>query len=97
MQKTLSMLTLAAVCAAPSIAMAANSVDASLIPDGTYTVKVQKVVDGKHIAVAMDNGQETTLSVGRDSVDFGKIKAGDQVKLSLIKGGVMVYVDLSAH
>jgi hypothetical protein len=45
----------------------------------------------------MDNGSETTLSTGRDSVDFTKIKPGDQVKLSLIKGQVMVYLDLSSH
>jgi len=45
----------------------------------------------------MDNGAETVLAAGRDSVDFGKIKAGDSVKLSLIKGNVMVYLDLTSH
>lgn len=94
--KTFSVLALIAAVAAPSAVLAA-SIDASLIPDGTYTVKVNKVVDSKHIDVSMDNGSETTLSTGRESVDFTKIKAGDQVKLSLIKGQVMVYLDLTSH
>ncbi len=96
MQRTISLIALAATLAIPSIALAAN-IDASLIPDGTYTVKVEKIVDSKHIEVTMDNGAQTTLPGGRDSVDFGKIKAGDQIKLSLIKGAVMVYLDLSNH
>jgi translation initiation factor IF-1 len=96
-QKQLSLVVLfLAGFAMPAIALAAN-IDASLIPDGTYTVKVEKLVDAKHIQVTMDNGAETTLSAGRDTVDFGKIKPGDQVKLSLIKGAVMVYLDLTNH
>lgn len=95
MQRTISLLALTATLVIPSVALAANSIDASLIPDGTYTVKVEKVVDSKHLQVTMDNGAETTLPGGRDSVDFSKIKAGDQVKLSVIKGAVMVYVDLT--
>jgi hypothetical protein len=94
--KTFSALVLIAAIAAPSAALAAM-IDSSLIPDGTYTVKVNKVVDSKHIDVSMDNGSETTLSTSRDTVDFSKIKPGDQVKLSLIKGQVMVYLDLSNH
>ena len=97
MHKTVSMFALVAALASPAVALAANTVDASLIPDGTYTVKVEKVVDSKHVQVTMDNGTETTLSTGRDSVDFGKVKSGDQLKLSLIKGSVMVYLDLSNH
>lgn len=96
MNKRFSLLFALAALAVPASALAAN-VDASLIPDGTYTVKVEKIVDAKHIQVAMDNGTQTTLSAGRDSVDFTKIKPADQVKLSLIKGTVMVYLDLSNH
>ena len=44
---------------APAAALAANTIDASLIPDGTYTVKVEKVIDPKHVQVTMDNGAET--------------------------------------
>jgi type 1 fimbria pilin len=92
----ISLVALAAAIAVPATALAAT-IDASLIPDGTYTVKVEKVVDAKHIQVAMDNGAETTLSAGRDSVDLSKVKPGDSIKLSLIKGEVMVYMDLSSH
>jgi predicted ribosome-associated RNA-binding protein Tma20 len=95
-QKKLSLVALLALLAVPAIVRAAT-IDASLIPDGTYTVKVEKLVDSKHIQVTMDNGAETTLAAGRDTVDFGKVKAGDQIKLSLIKGEVMVYLDLSSH
>lgn len=96
MQKTISRLVLAGFVLAPILASAAT-IDASLIPDGTYTVKVEDVVDNKHIKVAMDNGSETTLSAGRATVDFSKVKSGDQVKLSLGKGQVLVYLDLSSH
>lgn len=97
MHKTFGLAALLVALAAPSVALAANTIDSSLIPDGTYTVKVDKVSDAKHIQVTMDNGASTVLSAGRDSVDFGKIHAGDSVKLSLIKGNVMVYLDLTSH
>ncbi len=97
MQKPITLFALVAALAAPGAALAANAVDPSLIPDGTYTVKVEKIVDSKHVQVQMDNGTETTLPAGRDSVDFTKAKVGDQLKLSLIKGAVMVYLDLSNH
>ena len=87
-------LTLASVT--PALAAAAM-VDASQIPDGTYTVKVEKVIDAKHVLVVLDNGNETTLGAGRDTVDFTKVQQNDQIKLSLIKGTVMVYADLTSH
>lgn len=79
------------------VTVLAATIEASLIPDGTYTVKVERVIDSKHMLVTMDNGAETTLSAGRESVDFSKCKQNDQVKLSLIKGSVMVYADLTSH
>ena len=93
MHNKISLVALAAAIAVPATALAAT-IDASLIPDGTYTVKVEKVVDAKHIQVAMDNGAETTLSAGRDSVDLSKVKPGDSIKLSLIKGKVPVFVQV---
>ena len=96
MHKLLTVAAFLAAVAAPAAVLAAP-IDASLIPDGTYTVKVDKIVDAKHIAVSLDNGSQTTLSTSRDSVDFSKIKVGDQVKLSLIKGQVMVYLDLTSQ
>jgi|SRR5579862_7610456 len=89
-------LVVALFYALPSAAWAANSIDAKLIPDGTYTVKVIAVIDAKHVSVAMDNGAQAMLAAGRDNVDFSKIKANDQVKMSLIGGAVMVYLDMDA-
>ncbi len=95
MYRQIALLALTAALAVPATALADNSVDASLIPDGTYTVKVQKVVDPKHISVTMANGVSTTLSAGRPTVDFSKVQANDQLKLSTSKGAVLVYLDLT--
>lgn len=68
----------------------AGTVDASLVPDGTYTVKVEKVQDAQHIVVRMENGIETTLSA-KGSTDFSKVKSNDTVRISVISGRVPVY------
>jgi hypothetical protein len=75
----------------------AAMVAATTIADGTYTVKVMKVVDPKHVDVVLDSGQESVLAAGRPNVDFSKVQANDQIELSLIGGNVMVYKDLTAH
>ena len=82
-------------CLAPLCARAAM-VDPATFPDGTYTATVEKVVDAKHVQVVID-GKETTLPAGRPSVDFSKVQSNDQIKLSLIKGEVVVYADLTSH
>ena len=73
----------------PSLAYAAT-VDASLVPDGTYTVKVEKVQDSQHALVMMANGVETVL-VAQGSVDFSKVSSNETLKISLIKGKVPVF------
>jgi hypothetical protein len=92
LQTRLAQVAFAVVLAslAPVCALAAT-VDASSIPDGTYNAKVQKVV------VLLDNGNVTTFVAGRDSIDFTKVQPDDQLKVSLIKGSVMVYADLTSH
>jgi len=90
-------LLLALLALAAPIAAAASTVDPATIPDGTYTVKVVKVVDPKHIEVSMDTGADATLTSGRASVDFSKVQSNDQLKLSLIKGTVVVFLDLTSH
>jgi hypothetical protein len=94
--RPLALLVFSLASFAPLCASAAT-VAASAIPDGTYTVKVEKVVDAKHVQVVMDNGTETTLPAGRPNVDFSKLQPNDQMKLSLIGGSVMVYLDLTSH
>ena len=83
-----------AVVAAPLAAAA--DIDATLIPDGTYTVKVERVVDPTHMVIVMQNAVKTTVEANRATMDFSKIKPNDDVKLSLGKGKVLVFIDLSA-
>ncbi len=78
----------------PIAARAATVAASTSIPNGTYTVKVVKVIDAKHVDVVLDNGQEATLPAGRTYVDFSKVQPNDQLKLSLINGNVMVFFDL---
>ena len=79
----------ALVSLAPSVASAAL-VDASLVPDGTYTVKVEKVQDAQHALVMMQNGVETVL-VAQGGADFSKVKANDTIKVQIVKGKVPVF------
>jgi hypothetical protein len=74
--------------ATPVIASAAM-VDPSLVPDGTYTAKVEKVVDPAHLLVAMENGVETTFTPV--SGTFNNVKVNDTIKVTLIQGKVRVY------
>jgi hypothetical protein len=94
-KRFIPVFALAVACLLPAMAVAGGMIDASLIPDGTYTVKVDKVVDQKHLLVTMDNGFQANLGAGRDSVDFSKVKPSDSVKITVIKGNIMVYEDLS--
>ena len=89
MPKVLISALFAAAIAAPAFASAAT-VDPTLVPDGTYVVKVEKVQDAQHATVLMDNGVETTL-VAQGSADFSRVKANQTIKISLIKGKVPVY------
>lgn len=91
-------LTLATALVLPIVASAATTdatIDATLIPDGTYTCVVDKVVDATHILVSMDNGAKTELTSGRDNVVFNKVQPSDKLKLSLAKGRVLVFLDLT--
>lgn len=94
-RKLLPLLALTAALAAPAAALAGNTVDPSLIPDGTYTATVEKVVDSKHILVKLDNGMEAQLTTNRPNVDFSKVGANDHIMMSLIKGLVAVYAKKS--
>ncbi len=92
MSKPVALIALLAALAAPMAALAAQTVDATLIPDGTYTVKVEKVVDSNHMVIVMQNSVKTEVSANRSSMDFTKLKPNSEVKMSLGKGKVLVYV-----
>jgi hypothetical protein len=81
--------SLIAAIVAP-VAALATLTDVNYIPDGIYVVKVEKVNDAHHALVLMQNGIETVL-VGKDNVDFSRVKPNDTIKISLIKGVVPVY------
>ena len=85
---------IATVCLAvmPGIALAATIINPTLIPDGTYTVHVDTVVDAKNIVVTLNNGLETALSTNRDNISFDKIAANDNVKVTLSKGIVVALI-----
>ena len=78
------------VAAIAPVAASAAPIDPSLVPDGTYVVKVEKVQDAQHALVMMNNGVETTL-VATGSVNFASVKSNETLKVSLIKGKVPVY------
>jgi ribonuclease PH len=78
----------ALVTVVPSVASAAI-VDASLVPDGTYVVKVEKVQDGQHMLVMMQNGVEVVLVA--QGIDFSKCSANQTLKISIVKGKVPVF------
>ena len=91
MRKTIAALSLlTATLVAPLAARA--DVDATLIPDGTYTVKVQKVVDANHMIIVMQNSVKTEVTANRPTMDFTKLAPNDNVKMSLGKGKVLVFV-----
>ncbi|HTU69802.1 MAG TPA: hypothetical protein VMF11_05730 [Candidatus Baltobacteraceae bacterium] len=90
MRLTLASLVFTVLALFPSLASAAL-IDPTLVPDGTYVVKVEKVEDTQHLIVLMQNGVETTL-VAQGSVDFSKVKPNDTIKCSVIKGKVPVFL-----
>jgi hypothetical protein len=81
-------LLFAAPAALPVTSFAAV-VDPSLIPDGTYMVKVEKLIDPMHLLVMMDNGVETTLA--SKIRPFDNVKVNDTLRISLIKGLVPIF------
>ncbi|TAM92108.1 hypothetical protein EPN42_01775 [bacterium] len=82
----------AAVSAAPS---PGTTVDPALIPDGTYTVTVTKVVDPQHLLVVMPGNMKTELEAARTSISFAKVKEGDSLKVSTGKGKILVFMDMT--
>jgi len=68
----------------------ATMVDASLLPDGTYGVTVEKVIDSGHLTVGMVGGLEATLTAG-PSVHFDQIKPATHIKITVKKGQVLAF------
>jgi hypothetical protein len=76
------LLTLAA-------AHADDSIDPSLIPDGTYPAHVDRVVNDQHMEVTMQGTLKVFLAAARKTVTFaGKVKANDDIAVTLADGKV---------
>lgn len=88
MKNVLSALAFIAALTAPAVA---STIDATLIPDGTYVVKVAQVQDASHVRVVMQNGVETTLTA-RSTINFLNVKPNQTLKVSVIKGQVPVFL-----
>ena len=86
------MLVVAALAVAVSLPVTclATMVDATLLPDGTYGVTVEKVVDSAHLTVAMVGGLEATLAAG-PTVHFDQIKPASHIKITVQKGKVLAF------
>ena len=89
-RKPVALIAFVAALAAPIAAQA--DMDATLIPDGTYTVKVDHVVDANHMVIVMQNSVKTTVAANRPTMDFTKLKPNSEVKMSLGKGKVLVFM-----
>ncbi len=76
----------------PYAARADDSIDPSLIPDGSYPAHVDKVINAQHLAVTMQGTLKILLAAGRADVNFtDKIKPNDDIVVTLVDGKVMDY------
>ena len=66
----------------------AAKVDAKLVPDGLYTVTVEKVIDSEHLTVKMENGVEVDLKAASHTVTFSN-QTSSRVKIYLMQGEIV--------
>ena len=79
----------AALFLLPAVVQAAPStIDAALIPDGTYSVQVVMVIDARDAVVKLDNGLKTALRTTNEKIALDKLSPGQTIKVSLVKGVV---------
>lgn len=83
-------LVLALYFFAVSARASAGLVDPSLIPDGDYTVAVEKIVDAKHIIVKIDSAVESQLPAAK-SMSFDPAAHVTKAKIFVYKGVVITY------
>jgi len=79
-----------AVAVSLPVTCLATMVDATLIPDGTYGVTVEKVLDAAHVTVGMVGGLEATLTAGAN-VHFDQVKPASHIKITVLKGKVLAF------
>lgn len=63
--------------------------DAKLVPDGTYGARIERIRDGAHATMLMENGMEVDATAARDTVTFTPALANAKVKVSFVEGQVV--------
>ncbi len=75
-----------------SPARADDSIDPSLIPDGTYPAHVDRVVNDQHMEVTMQGTLKVFLAAARKTVTFAdKVKPNDDIAVTLTDGKVTAF------
>ena len=73
-------------------ARADDSIDPSLIPDGTYPAHVDRVVNDQHMEVTMQGTLKVFLAAARKTVSFtDKVKPNDDIAVTLSDGKVTAF------
>jgi hypothetical protein len=73
-------------------ARADDSIDPSLIPDGTYPAHVDRVVNDQHMEVTMQGTLKVFLASARKGVTFSdKVRANDDIAVTLNDGKVTAF------
>ena len=69
----------------------ANKIDPALIPDGMYTITVERVVDAEHLSARMENGVEVDLKAAKHTVTFSPSMPA-KIKIYMVQGEV-IYIN----
>lgn len=67
----------------------AAKVDAHLVPDGTYGARIERIRDGAHATMLMENGMEVDATAARHTVTFTPALANAKVKVSFVEGEIV--------
>ena len=86
--KALVALVILAAFVLPGEALAAK-IAATLLPDGLYTVVVERVADGEHMTVRMETGLEVDLKAASHTVTFSPATANARVSIYIVEGEVV--------
>jgi len=70
-------------------AVVAARVDARLVPDGTYGARIERVRDGAHATMLMENGIEVDAIAAPHTVTFTPDLANVKVKVSFVEGEIV--------
>jgi hypothetical protein len=67
----------------------AAKVDASLVPDGSYGARIERVRDDAHATMLMTNGMEVEATAAKHTVTFTRDLENAKVKVYFVQGEVV--------